>query len=145
MGEQVTQDKSEEMSRELIGRAIEFLKENQSLLMVRLLVADPTMTDKIAKIFVALKRNMYEATIRLEKRSMYGYQYNETEFYINWITSMGCEVDIYIPNKVFLGAVRIEVDDERILQKDVQLEIKMYQEKLKEIVRYLEDMKKDEN
>jgi hypothetical protein len=145
MGETTFQDQVEEIMKEITSRALQFLKENEPILIVKLLLGDPRMVKEIAKLFVAINESLYKATINLARNSMYGYSYEETDYYVNWLTSEGAVVDVYLPNGVHLGAVRISYDQERMLQKYVQLKLNKYEEILRKINNYIEEAKKEDN
>ncbi len=147
------QDEREEMIQELKSRAVRFAKENEALIVLRILVAeykhDMKVVQRLSRFFVALRSNLHSERVRLEKKRMYGYSFDEIEFNIGWLSIDSVEVYAHLPNGEFLGTVIIDFDEEKLLEKNMQIEIGTYQKILKEIVQHLEEitqeLKKEDN
>ncbi len=147
------QDEREQMIKEIQDRALKFVKENEAIIVLKILIAeykhDMKVVQRLSRLFVALHFNLHSERVRLERWTMYGYSYNEMEFNVGWLSIDSVEVHVHLPNGEFLGVVTIHFDCEKLLEKNMQLEIKRYQEFLKEIVQYIEEsiqeLKKDES
>jgi hypothetical protein len=152
MGEQVEEEKEEfnekEISEVIKNKVIEYLKENEPLLVAKnlLLYINDTksVTQRLAKFFIAIKRELYSLDIIYKRKNIYGYTPEDIRVTNIDIASAFYEprVDIKLPNGVTIAEIHILLNDEKMLQKKNYESMLKYAQQLETLLDMLKELAK---